>query len=41
MEDLDIIKQLMKGNHLEKEEIQRSRELLTALLNNANNRYFE
>ena len=40
MEDLDIIKQLMHGNHLEKQDIQRARELLTALLNDANERYF-
>ena len=35
MKDIDIIKQLMAGNHLEKDELQRARELLTNLLNNA------
>ena len=40
MEDIQIIKQLMSGNHLEQDEIQRARELLTSLLNNANDRFF-
>lgn len=41
MNNIDIIKQLMTGNHLERNELQRSRELLTALLNSANQRFFE
>lgn len=41
MSDLDIIKQLMSGNHLEKQELQRARELLTGLLNSATERYLK
>ena len=41
MEDLDIIRQLMNGNHLERDELQRGRELLTDLLNSANQRFFK
>jgi len=39
MTDLQIIKQLMNGNHLEKEELQKAREFLTSLLNEATRRY--
>ena len=39
MKDIEIIQQLMNGNHLEKHELQRARELLTSLLNNATERY--
>ena len=41
MLDIEIIKQLMRGNHLEKQELQRGREVLTSLLNNATERYFK
>lgn len=40
-EDILLIQQVAEGNHLEKYELQRAREILTNLLNNANLRYFE
>jgi len=39
MEDLDIIKQLMNGNHLEKDELQRAEDILTGLNNALTTRY--